>query len=159
MLGIIDSITATELATSIRESALTYPILLSTHLTAIGLFGGLILMTDLRLLGVVLTNRPAMQVINALRPWKALGFIILVTCGSLLGMSKLSTYSPNPYFQGKLTLLTLVGVHALVFRKSVYHNPDLDKGPLPGAAKAAGVVSLCLWVGLVTCGRMIGYWE
>lgn len=159
MQGIIEAITATEFATSIRESALTYPILLSTHLTAIGLFGGLILMTDLRLLGVALTNRPALQIINALRPWKALGFVILVTCGSLLGMSKLSTYEPNPYFRAKLTLLVLVGVHALMFRKSVYHNPELDKGPLPGAAKTAAVLSIVIWVGLVTCGRMIGYWE
>ena len=37
--------------TYIRESSYTYPMILSTHLTAICVFGGMILMTDLRILG------------------------------------------------------------------------------------------------------------
>lgn len=40
--------------TALRESALTYPIILSSHLATIAVFGGLILMTDLRLLGLAL---------------------------------------------------------------------------------------------------------
>ena len=60
-----------------------------------------------------------------------------------------------------LLLLTLVGVHALVFHKSVYANTAaLDRAPkVPAIAKVAACVSLFLWVGLVSAGRSIAYWD
>ena len=60
-------------ATMIRESALAYPVILSTHLAGMGLFGGMIAMTDLRILGVAMTSRPMADVHNQLRPYKHLG--------------------------------------------------------------------------------------
>ena len=43
-------------ATALRESALAYPIVMSLHLSSIALFGGMILMTNLRLLGLAMTE-------------------------------------------------------------------------------------------------------
>jgi hypothetical protein len=147
--------------TAVRESMLVYPILLSTHLTNIAVFGGLILMTDLRLLGVVLKGVPAADIIRGTRPWKWVGFLIQVTVGILLGSAKLESYYDNPYFILKLSLLALVGVHALVFHRSVYGDPEkLDALPsMPRVAKIAAVCSLVLWVGILSCGRWIAYYE
>src|SRR5438105_14554416 len=111
---IIDTIQDTQFFTAMRESALVYQIVLSTHLTCIAIFGGLILMSDLRLLGLALTNIPVSEVLLRTRVWKQVGFVIMVTCGILLAGSKLVSYYDNPYFHVKLTLLALVGVHALV---------------------------------------------
>jgi len=147
------------IATAIRESALVYPILLSLHLTGMALFGGMILMTDLRLLGIAMTKRSVSDVVGGLRPWKHLGLTMVVICGALLAWSKIALYWPNPYFKLKLILLTLVTIHALVFRNSVYRNPELDRTGIPGSAKFAAVLSLVLWIGLVSAGRWIGYWE
>ena len=148
-------------ATAIRESTLAFPIILSLHLTGMALFGGMILLTDLRLLGVAMTRRPISEVINGLRPWKHLGLTLVATCGLLLAWSKLAFYIVNPYFHLKLTLLLLVAIHALVFRKSVYRNgKELDRSSvIPGRAKLAAAISLVLWMGLVSAGRWIGYWE
>jgi len=48
------------------------------------------------------------------------------------------------------SLLVLVGVHAMVFKPTVYDHPEeLDKSPvLPTRAKAAAVLSLILWVSI-----------
>jgi hypothetical protein len=148
-------------AIALRESALMYPILLSTHLMGIGLFGSMVAMTDFRLLGFAMKGRKLADVHGQLRPYKHLGLTIVVLCGGLLGISKAAIYWPNPYFKTKLLLLTLVGVHALVFRKDVYANLEaIDQaGQAPGKAKLAAVLSIIMWVGLVACGRMIGYWE
>jgi hypothetical protein len=150
-----------EFATFVRESALTYPTILSLHLVGLGLFGSMVAMTDLRLLGIAMKDRPVADVHGQLRPWKHLGLTLVVICGVILGWSKAATYWPNPYFKTKLTLLLLAGVHALVFRGSVYRNLDaIDRQPsIPGNAKLAAVLSLVIWIGIVTCGRMIGYWE
>lgn len=147
--------------TAVRESGLPYPIILSCHLACIAVFGGLILMTDLRLLGVGMTNIPASVVVARTRPWKTAGLLIMLTLGIHLGGAKLHDYYDNPYFLIKMSLLLLVAVHAFAFRKSVYRNPAALDDPrgLPRAAKVAGVLSMVIWVGILSCGRWIAYWE
>jgi len=159
--NICQAIQDTDFFTSVRESGLAYPVILSTHLSCIGLFGGLILLTDLRILGFALTKTPVASVIEGFRPWKQLGLVVMLTCGVLLGGAKLAQYYDNPYFQLKMLLLLLVGVHAFVFHKSVYGNPAaLDAAPqMPAVAKRAAVLSLCLWIGILSCGRWIAYFE
>ena len=159
--SIAQAIQDTGFFTSIRESGLPYPIIMSTHLSSIALFGGMILMTDLRILGLAMKDVTLTDVVRQLRPWKYLGFIIMVSMGIMLGGAKLGQYYDNPYFQLKMTLLFLVFVHAMVFRRSVYRNTEaLDRAPaMPGVAKAAAVISLCLWVGILSCGRWIAYYE
>lgn len=147
--------------TAVRGSELTYPIILSSHLATIAVFGGLILMTDLRLLGLALTKIPASQVIARTRPFKYAGLLIMLTLGIHLGGAKLADYYDNPYFQLKMALLLMVAVHAFVFRRSVYRNPeavDAPGGP-PRSAKVAACVSLALWIGVLSCGRWIAYWD
>src|SRR5580693_9994322 len=91
------------------ESVLAYPIVLSIHLTCIALFGGMILMTDLRLLGLTFKSLTITEVVTSLRPWKRLGGVIMITCGLLLGTSEAEKYVPNPFFWTKMVILTLIG--------------------------------------------------
>lgn len=147
--------------TQIRESALVYPIIMTTHLACIAVFGGMILITDMRLLGLALTKYTVTEVVEGLRPWKRLGFVIMVTAGGLLAGAEAEKYYHNPYFWTKLTFLALVGVHAAIFRPMVYSQTgEIDKAPrLPGRAKAAACLSLVLWTGVLSMGRLIGYYE
>ncbi len=152
---------STDFMTYIRESGLTYPIIMSTHLACIAVFGGMIVFSDLRLLGVALQDRPIADVINGLRWWKRLGFCIMVAMGIMLGGSKAVDYYPNPYFWVKMSCLALVGIHALIFRPGVYNHPEqLDASPvIPTRAKVAGALSLILWTAVLCNGRLIGYYE
>jgi len=148
-------------AMDFASSAYVYPAVLATHLCCIAAFGGLILMTNLRLLGLALTDFSITDVVGKLRPWKRLGFVILICAGLLLGGSEADKYYGNPYFWTKMTLLVLLLVHGLVFRPIVYQKTaELDRSPVPPTrAKLAGALSLVLWVGVVCMGRMIGYYE
>jgi hypothetical protein len=147
--------------TYIRESGYTYPMILSTHLATICIFGGLILMTDLRILGLAMREVPVTDVVGQLRRWKQIGFVIMVTMGLLLATSEMDKYYANPYFLMKLCFLLLVGVHAIVFHRSVYGNTEaLDRAPqMPTVAKVAAISSLVLWIGIACCGRWIAYYE
>jgi hypothetical protein len=161
LYSICESIQNTGLLTAVRETPWVYPIIMATHLICIAVFGGMILMTDLRLLGLALRDHSIADVVGGLRPFKRIGFVIMVTCGLLMAGSEAPTYYPNPYFWTKMTLLLLVGAHALVFKPTVYDQPEeLDKAlVLPARAKAAAVLSLILWVSIPVCGRLIGYYE
>jgi hypothetical protein len=160
-LSIAESIQSIGFLTDFRESALVYPVVMSTHLACIAVFGGMILMTDLRLLGVAMTDRPIGEVVAKFRIWKRIGFCIMVTMGALLASSEAVKYAPNPFFWAKMSFLALVGIHALIFRPLVYNNTDeIDhSSTIPRQAKLAGALSLFLWFGVLSFGRLIGYYE
>jgi len=161
MLEFAKWIQDTDWATYIRMSAYVYPAILASHLTGIALFAGSILVTDLRLLGVVLRNQPASEVVRQLRTAKRVGFLVVPTCGLLLAGSKAEEYYYNAFFRAKLALLLLVVVHALAFRGSVYNNAAALDGTrrIPDKAKLAAALSLLLWISVACVGRGIGYIE
>ncbi len=149
----------TEFFSYIRASAYTYPVILSLHMVAIALFGAMILLTDLRLLGWAMRSCSVADVVDQLRVPKRIGFVFAATCGVLLLGSKAEDYYYNIFFRIKLTLFMLVIVHALAFRRSVYSRAaELDRDPqIPGRAKLAAILSLILWVSIFSAGRGIGF--
>jgi hypothetical protein len=161
MLEFAQFIQQTAFFTELRGSGYVYPAILSLHMVAIALFGGLIFITDMRLLGLAMRSYPASEVIDQFRVPKRIGFILIATCGILLACCKAEEYYYNDWFRLKLTLLVLVAVHALIFRRSVYKRAaGLGQGsPLPAGAKLAAGISLVLWIGIACAGRGIGYIE
>jgi hypothetical protein len=143
------------------ESILAYPIVLSTHLTCIALLGGMILMTNLRLLGLTFNSVTITEMVTSLRPWKRVGGTIMIGTGLLLATSEAEKYAPNPFFWTKMIILGLIGVHALVFRPIVYNRTEeLDRAAvIPTNVKVAAILSLTLWTAMFTMGRLIAYWE
>ena len=161
LLEIAQWIQSTDWASYIRMSGYVYPAILSTHLAGIALFAGAVLVTDLRLLGIIMRNETISDVVGQLRWPKRIGLLIVATCGILLASSKAEEYYYNAFFRAKLALLALVLVHALVFRGGVYNNPAaLDQaGKIPWKAKVAAALSLVLWISIACVGRGIGYIE
>jgi uncharacterized protein DUF6644 len=160
LLEFCQYIQSTWWATGIRQSWYVYPVIMSLHLTGIAMFGGAILMTDLRLLGIALKKTPITEVVNQLRPLKWFGILLVATCGILMLTAKAEEYYYNIFVWIKLSLLALVVVHGFVFRRSVYRNPELDRSPrLPARAKLAASLSLILWSSIACAGRGIGYIE
>jgi hypothetical protein len=161
LLSFAQWIQFTAFFTALRGSANVYPIVMSLHMVGIALFGGMILMTDLRLLGWAMRNRPIADVVNQLRVPKRWGLLLTVTCGVLMFGSKAEEYYYNAFFRTKLILFAVVLITELVFYRGVYANPAaLDQTPhVPANAKLAAALSLLLWTSIACCGRGIGYIE
>ena len=79
---------STNLSTAIREGALLYPIIGGFHLLAIALFGGMLVTTDLRLLGWAMQRRTVSDVVDQFRIWKRAGFVLVVASGLLLAWAE-----------------------------------------------------------------------
>lgn len=160
-MTIAHSLESIDFLSDFSESVLAYPIVLSTHLTCIALFGGMILMTNLRLLGLTFTRVTITEMVTSLRPWKRVGGTIMIGTGLLLATSEAEKYAPNPFFWIKMIILGLIGVHALIFRPIVYNQTEeLDRAAvIPTKAKVAAILSLVLWTAMFTMGRLIAYWE
>jgi len=161
LLTIAHSLQSMGWATELRESALVYPVVMMGHLAGMALFGGMIVMTDMRILGLGLKKYPIADVVKGLRPWKHAGLTWTASCGIALAWSEADKYAGNPYFWMKMSFFGLILIHALVFRGSVYSKvEEFDRtAVVPGRAKLAAILSLVLWTGVVSSGRWIGYYE
>ena len=99
-------------------------------MVGIAFFGGMVLMTNMRLLGWSMRKRSISDVVDQFRVPKRYGLLLIVTCGVLMAGAKAEEYYYNVFFRTKLILLALLIVHALMFRRSVYSNPlALDRAP------------------------------
>ena len=76
---------------------------MATHLSGMALFGGMIFLTDLRILGLAMRGTPVSDVVNQFRPWKRFGLVLVASCGIMLAWSKAEFYYHNPYFWAKMT--------------------------------------------------------
>jgi hypothetical protein len=149
LLTLCQWIESTASSTTIRESALEYPIISAFHLLGIAWFGGMVLMSDLRLLGIGLRHEPAGEVWSQFRRWKWLGFVVMLVSGGLLCWAEPIVCYKSLSFRIKLVLLLLVGLNALVFRRGA------DGGGKN--ARLAACVSVVLWVALIVAGRGIAF--
>lgn len=159
LLTVLQWIQNTGVFVYLRSSAYLYPIILALHLSAISLFGGMIALSDLCLLGWIPRQVSGAAVVDGLRAPKRIGLVVAATFGLLLFCCKAEQYYYNVYFRTKLLLLALVAVHALIFRHRVYDraNEMTPGGPPNLQARLAAFLSLLLWAGILTAGRAIGY--
>jgi hypothetical protein len=150
---------STAFFTALRSSWYVYPVVLSLHLLGIAIFGGMVLVTNMRLLGLAFRDRSVSDVIDQLRVPKRFGLVLVATCGLLMLGAKAEEYYYNIFFRLKLVILGLIFVHGWIFRRSVYYALELDRAGLgiPGRAKLAASLSILLWVGVACAGRGIGY--
>jgi hypothetical protein len=150
------SLQNTGLFSLIRGSSYTYLVILSLHLASLAFFGGMVLLTDLRLLGLGMRSYSLAEVVNGLRVPKRYGFVLAVVSGLLLFGSQAGQYSNDPWFWTKIALLMLIAVNYLMFRRGVYDTNAAEPDGAPktsGRAKLAAAFSLILWTGTICAGR------
>jgi hypothetical protein len=157
--NIWQSIQYSSFGTSISESLWAFPTLETIHVFALVTVFGTIAIMDLRMLGLASTGTRVTQMSKDTLPWTWGGFILAAITGSLLWVSKAGDYMINPYFLWKLGLLALAGLNMLYFHFVTYKTVDQwDTATItPTKVKVAAVISLVLWIGIVFCGRAIGF--
>lgn len=148
-----------QVGTAIREGAWQYAVLNFVHLVGLTFAAGTILFFDLRLLGFGLRRVSVSSAARTLLPWTWTGFAVMFASGSLLIVSEATRLYSNFAFRTKLVLLILAGLNVLVFHNTVFRRVagwDTAAGT-PLQAKIAGAVSISVWFGMMTAGRLIGY--
>src|SRR3954466_7330578 len=149
----------TAVGTAIRENEILFPWIESVHVLAIVLVVGTISIIDLRLLGIASLDRAATRLMADVLPGTWGAVVIAVITGSLLFSSNAPKYAHNFFFEGKMVLLAAAGVNMAIFH--LFGLRDVGRWDTaqrtPPAARAAGTVSLLLWIAVVAFGRWIGF--
>jgi uncharacterized membrane protein len=149
----------TAVGSHVRESLWLFPVIETVHIFGIILLVGATSILDLRLMGVTFREEPVSKLARRFLPWAWAGFIIQVTTGLLLFSSEATKMYGNLGFDVKMLLILAAGINAFVFHEISYRSVGRwDNDPVaPLAARAAGVISILLWFGIVAAGRWIAY--
>lgn len=143
---------------ALRESLWVYPIVETVHVLALALFLGLAIILDLRLLNVALRRTPVTEITTRVMPWVWVGFAVMIASGLALFYSNPVEFHGNVFMRIKVVLLIIAGLNAWRFHATVYRRvAEWDLGQPPLRARVAGGMSLILWAGIVTTGRLIAY--
>jgi hypothetical protein len=145
------------LASWVRESPSiwSYPTIIFLHGVGMAFLVGMNTLIALRLLGFA----PGLPVapMGKFFPFMYLGFWINAGSGLLLFIADATTMAANPLFYLKMTLIALAVVNIQFLKKMVYADPLVDKVPVPMTGKVLAGLSLFLWAGAITAGRLTAY--
>lgn len=142
-----------------RESLWGYPIALTVHSIGMGLLVGVLVVVDLRILGLFRSRMP-FQVVKPIIAVAIFGFIINLISGCFLFVSDAVNYVHNAPF-----LIKIAGVVAgMVVLGLMVKTPEFKRIQTVQAGAVGGVnlrtlawASLFIWTTSITAGRLIGY--
>lgn len=143
---------------ALRASVWLYPLVNTLHVVGIALLFGAIAPLDLRLLGAF-RRVPLAPLAATLVPVATAGLLLALVSGALMFATRPLDYVAEPLFGLKLGLLGAAVLNALWLRRdSEWHRVGEASGePPPRRWRWHGLLSLLLWLGVITAGRLIGY--
>lgn len=146
-------------STNLHESLYMYGWVESTHVLTLSLFLGMLLIIDLRLLGVGFTNIPASTLLEKLDKPMMIGFVIMVITGLLLYYAIPVRSTQSIFFRVKLILLVAAGINALLIRRMTHEQvlPWDNEIKPPRRIRVGAALSLTFWALIVAAGRMMAY--
>ena len=144
------------LATAMRSSNWLYPIVEIVHIVGFSVLIGSVAMFDLRVLGFG-RSVDLLAAGRMLLPWSVGSMLVIVPAGLLPFATQPHELSVNQVFQLKLILIALAGLNALSFHLGVYRKAAAWDVTAPALARVQAAASLGLWVGVISCGRLLAY--
>ena len=149
----------TSVGISVRDSTWLFPIIETIHIIGIAMLVGSTSILDLRLMGLTYREQPVSKLAWRFLPWAWVGFVLQVITGGLLFASEATKMYDNLGFRIKMLLIAVAGLNALVFHSIAYQSVGKWENDrvAPLSARAAGLISILLWFGIVFFGRWIAY--
>jgi len=159
MEHLLEWVGSTTWSVALLESFWVWPLLESTHVLTLGLFVGMVILSDLRLVGWTMKSVPVSEVTGRILPVARAAFVVMVITGLLIFYSNPVRYYHNIFFRLKMLLLIFAGLNAFVFHRKIHRRVEEwdNDSVLPREARLAGAVSLLAWMFIVIAGRLIAY--
>jgi hypothetical protein len=148
----------TQLAAAMREWLWLYPIIEILHIIGLAVLVGAAVLFDFRLLGIA-RNIPVTVLAGYLLPSARASLILILPTGLMMFAAHATEMAENPAFQLKLLLLATAGLNAAAFHWGIFRTVAAWNQNLaaPAPAKIRAILSLALWSGVITCGRLLAY--
>jgi hypothetical protein len=151
-----DWLGATAASAFISNHFWVIPTVQTVHIVCIGIVVASMAMLDFRLLGIAGRRQSIGAVAERFLPWTWWAVLVLLCSGALLIVGEPPRELGSPVFWIKMGLLAGALVLTFIFQTVQKRSAGYWESHRAVAALVA-VLSLGLWVGIVTAGRWIAY--
>jgi hypothetical protein len=145
------NIEASALGQTIRESTWLFPAIESTHLLALALLGGSVLIISLAVLGIGLKTAPAEIYRSAHRYMNGAVILLLIT-GVLLGISE-----PVKLYGRQAFWVKMISLGAALLITYFAFNPLVKRGASGATMRGVTALTMMAWLMVAMAGRWIGF--
>lgn len=155
---IFEWLEASSLAVYIRQSYILFPVIEIIHIIGFIFLTGSAFLFDIRLLGIS-SQLAVTDLARHLLVWSRRSLLIVIPSGLLLFITQATTLAASDVFGIKLVLIFLAFINAGIFHVRTFRTVSdwNSTASTPLGAKAAAIISIVLWTGVITCGRLIAY--
>jgi len=151
-LNFLEALSQTALIRWVGESDWGYPIVLTSHAIGMALVVGILLMFDLRALGV--GSRIPFAAFRTYFPVAWVGLVINVCSGTLLFLINYTAFLHNAAFITKISLLIAAALGTWALARDIAKECG---GGISRNTKVLAYACIALWIGAIIAGRIIGY--
>lgn len=153
------AISATALSRLFQDQLWIIPTSQSIHIVCLSVVFSAAVIITFRLLGFSSSGRSISQLSALLIPWMYRAIVLLLITGMIQTIAEPMRQFVTPAFWWKMLMIVCVVALTAWFARTIQANAAIwDCSPTrPLTAKVFGLVSLGLWIGIIYCGRFIGY--
>jgi len=156
-MDFLQAIEDTAFSTFVRTSPTYFGFsgILLVHTIGMGVIVGVAAGIDLRILGFA----PAIRLapLEKYLPVLWFGFWMNAITGVILMMGYATTILVNPDFYVKMAFVALSLINLRMLKTHVFRDPLIESEKLSSKAKFFAWMSMFLWLGVITTGRLLAY--
>src|ERR1044071_2892054 len=155
--GDVKSLSTPEISLIVTNYRYIWPICEVFHFIGLALLMGVVLVINLRILGVGTLKGMDYRDVHTLLPWGVAGFTLNAISGMVFFSAQPQTYTLNLSFDLKILAFVLAGVTVLY--QTMFDEPWTltNYDGASAVAKVMAAAQITLWVGVLYFGRMIPY--
>jgi len=146
----------TGVARMVQESSWGYPIILSAHAVGMAIVAGIVLVINLRVMG--LASEAPLAAFRTMYRFALIGLAINAVSGTLLFVGNPDAFYESNPFRIKVILL-VVGITLMVKTARYFFGSAGSVGNSLFAthARMMAALSVVVWIGVIVAGRLIAY--
>lgn len=153
VLDAFEAMERTAVGSAIKESLWLFPAIEAIHLIGLAVLGGSVLIVDLRLLGIGLTNISPRIVFRSVRPYFYASLVLMFATGIPLALSE----TVKLYYNFSAWVKGITLIIALIFTFAVRNRVAGGANSAGFVTGLVGLISIGLWFTVAAAGRWIGF--
>ncbi len=143
------------LATMSKAYGGVFAVVQMFHLLSMSMLGGMVILSDLRLLGVLMKDVPSEVVVENTNKWFGVALVVLIISGIFMSSAvALKLYYNEMYWAKMITLLIGIVFFYAIRKPLLKHDHSTIN---PWALRSLAVSSLIIWFTVAASGRWIGF--
>ena len=155
LLTLFTGLEASPLGVFVKDKGATFASIEAVHLMALAMLGGTVLVSDLRLLNVMLRDVPSKIVTDGAYKWFKVALIVLLITGFFMLAGVATKCYHNFYFWVKMAALTIGIVFVFAIKQPLLRRDHAQIQPI--TLKLLGLASIGVWFIVAASGRWIGF--